>query len=296
MNNLTMLNEPETGRKKFDKTWLGRFVRSRAALIGAILVATLLLIAIFAPLIAPYSPYAQHPVDRLTPPSAKYWMGTDEFGRDLMSRVINGATNSLRISIVSVTISGIIGTFLGVLCAYLEGITDYVTMRVMDLIFAFPTIILALAISSALGPGFINTVIAISIVYIPVFTRVSRGSVLHIKQLEFVESATCIGATHWQKIRRHILPNALSPTLVQISMAFSWAILTESALSYLGLGTQPPQPSWGAMISDSRRMMELAPWLAIYPGAAIMLTVLSFNLLGDGLRDFLDPRMQQQKG
>jgi peptide/nickel transport system permease protein len=294
MSNLT-INETERGRKSFNKSRLARFTRSPAALIGAILVLSLLLIAILAPVIAPYSPVAQHPVDRLTGPTLKYWMGTDEFGRDLMSRIIHGATNSLRISIVSVTISGAIGTLLGVLCAYLEGVTDYLTMRVMDLIFAFPTIILALAISSALGPGFINTVIAISIVYIPVFTRVARGSVLHIKTLEYVEAATCIGATHWQKIRRHILPNALTPTLVQISMAFSWAILTESALSYLGLGTQPPDPSWGSMISESRRMMELAPWLAIFPGAAIMLTVLSFNLLGDGLRDFLDPRMQGRK-
>jgi peptide/nickel transport system permease protein len=291
MNNVAEL-QSVTVEKKFVNTRLGRFLFNGNLVSGTILVGSLLFIAIFATWIAPYSAVEQHPVDRLQPPSSRYLMGTDEFGRDLFSRVLHGSTNSLRISIVSVTFSSLLGTLLGIISAYLEGVTDYVLMRFMDLLFAFPTIILAMAIAAALGPGFMNTVMAISVVYVPIFTRVARGSVLHIKQLEYITAATTIGASHWQKIWRHILPNALTPTLVQVSMAFSWAILTETALSYLGLGTQPPQPSWGSMIAESRRMMELAPWLAIFPGAAIMLTVLSFNLLGDGLRDFLDPRLQ----
>jgi peptide/nickel transport system permease protein len=289
MNN-SIKAEPVSIHKKFANTRLGRYLQNGSLVAGTVLVFSLLLVAFLADYVAPYAAIEQHPVDRLQGPNAKYLFGTDEFGRDLLSRVIHGATNSLRISLVSVTVSSLIGTMLGVICAYVEGLTDAITMRFMDLIFAFPTIILAMAIAAALGPGFMNTVMAISVVYVPVFTRVARGSVLYIKQLEYVNSATCIGASHWQKIWRHILPNALTPTIVQVSMAFSWAILTESALSYLGLGTQPPLPSWGSMIAESRRMMELAPWLAIFPGAAIMVTVLSFNLLGDGLRDFLDPR------
>jgi peptide/nickel transport system permease protein len=288
MNNTN--SDTPNGITQFKKTTFYRYIRNTNFMIGIIMVSALLFISIFAPLISPYSPIKQMPADRLQSPNAKYIMGTDEFGRDIMSRVFAGGTNSLRISIISVLIASTIGTLLGVVSAYLEGPADYVIMRFMDLLFAFPTILLALAISAALGPGFLNTVVAISIVYIPVFTRVSRGSVLHIKELEYVTAATSIGATHWRKIWRHILPNALGPSIIQVSMAFSWAILTESALSYLGLGTQPPLPSWGSMISSSRRMMEIAPWLAIFPGLAIMLNVLSFNFLGDGLRDILDPR------
>lgn len=277
-------------QKKFYNTQLGKILHNSNFVAGGILVFLLLIIAIFAGWIAPYSPIEQHPKDRLQSPGAPYIMGTDEFGRDLFSRVVHGSTNSLRISIVSVTVSSLIGTLLGVIAAYKEGVADFIIMRIMDLLFAFPTIILAMAIAAAMGPGFLNTVMAISIVYIPTFARISRGSVLNIKSLEYINAATVIGVTDWRKILKHIIPNSITPTIVQVSMAFSWAILTETALSYLGLGTQPPQPSWGAMISESRKMMELAPWLAIFPGIAIMFTVLSFNLLGDGLRDVLDPR------
>ncbi len=276
--------------KKFSNTQLGKILRNTNLVAGGILVLSLLLMAIFATWIAPYSAIEQHPKDRLQAPNAQYIMGTDEFGRDLFSRVVHGATNSLRISIVSVTVSSIVGTLLGVIAAYKEGVADFIIMRVMDLLFAFPTIILAMAIAAAMGPGFLNTVMAISIVYVPTFARIARGSVLNIKSLEYINAATVIGVTDWRKILKHIIPNSITPTMVQVSMAFSWAILTETALSYLGLGTQPPLPSWGSMISESRKMMELAPWLAIFPGVAIMFTVLSFNLLGDGLRDVLDPR------
>lgn len=289
-----MSNEPllqaNPRPEKHSNSRLRQFVKNRNLFAGTILVIALLVVAIFANWLAPFSPIEQHPVDRLQEPNAHYLMGTDEFGRDLFSRIIHGATNSLRISIVSVIVSSVIGTLLGVIAAYKEGVTDFVLMRFMDLLFAFPTIILAMAIAAAMGPGFLNTVMAISIVYIPTFARVARGSVLNIKQLEYINAATVIGVTDWRKIAKHIIPNAITPSMVQVSMAFAWAILTETSLSYLGLGTQPPLPSWGSMISESRRMMELAPWLAIFPGIAIMVTVLSFNLLGDGLRDFLDPR------
>ncbi len=294
MNSAISVSAGEVKNIQKKRAW--RFLQSANFMVGAILAVVILIIIALAPIVAPYSPIKQNPKDRLTAPSAKYWMGTDEFGRDIASRIIYGGQNSMRISIVSVLVSSAIGTLLGVLCGYMEGKTDYIIMRVMDLLFAFPTILLALAISAALGPGFINTVVAISIVYTPIFTRVARGSVLNIKQMEFVTAATSIGAKDGHKILRHILPNALTPTIIQVSMAFSWAILTESALSYLGLGTQPPSPSWGAMISESRRMMEIAPWMAIFPGLALMVTVLCFNFLGDGLRDVLDPRMLSKKG
>lgn len=280
---------------KIRKTKIWRFLRNTNFSIGIILTTVLFLTVIFAPVTAPYSPVKQTPKDRLQAPSNKYWMGTDEFGRDITSRIIYGGANSMRISIVSVLLASCLGTLLGVICAYMEGKTDYVIMRVMDLLFAFPTILLALAIAAALGPSFVNTVIAISIVYTPIFTRVARGSVLHIKEMEYVTASTSLGATAWYKILHHILPNAIAPTIIQVSMAFSWAILTESTLSYLGLGTQPPAPSWGGMISESRRLMEIAPWMAIFPGLAIMITVLSFNSLGDGLRDILDPRTSSRK-
>ena len=169
-------------------------------------------------------------------------------------------------------------------------------MRLMDLIFAFPAILLALSISAALGPGDTNTILAISIVYMPIFARVARGSVMQIKELEFIEASRSLGASRWRLILQHIVPNSLTPTIVQVSLALSWAILTEASLSFLGLGTVPPAPSWGLMLSDSRKLMELAPWMAIAPGMAIMGGILGFNLLGDGLRDILDPRMRNKLG
>ncbi len=219
-------------------------------------------------------------------------MGTDEFGRDILSRLMAGATNSLRVAVLSVAISCILGTALGMIAGYGGGWLDNIIMRVMDLFFAFPAILLALSIVAALGPGWTNTILAISVVYTPIFARVTRGPVLSTKAIEFVEAARAIGARHPRILLRHILPNVTAPIIVQTSLALSWAMLTEAALSFLGLGTIPPDPSWGSMLSDSRELMELAPWMAISPGLAIMLGVLGFNLLGDGLRDALDPRLR----
>jgi peptide/nickel transport system permease protein len=263
-----------------------------AGVIGLALVSLYVIVAVFAGVLAPYSPVEQHAKDRLQAPSGKYLLGTDEFGRDMASRLMHGATNSLRIAILSVSVATLAGTLLGTIAGYAGGLTDNVIMRVMDLFFAFPAILLALFIVAALGPGMNNTILAIAVVYTPIFARVARGPVLALKEVEYVSAARCIGANHPRILARHILPNTLAPIIVQISLALSWAMLTEAGLSFLGLGTQPPLPSWGGMLSESRKLMEIAPWMAVSPGAAIMLGVLGFNLLGDGLRDALDPRLR----
>ena len=269
-----------------------RILRYRTALIGLIIVATYLIVAVFANALAPYSPVEQNAKDRLQAPNATHWLGTDEFGRDILSRLMHGATNSLRVSVISVAFACLLGTILGMVAGYIGGLADNIIMRVMDLLFAFPAILLALFIVTALGPGARNTILAIAIVYTPIFARVSRGPVLAIKTKEFVQAALTLGAPHSRILWRHILPNVSAPILVQVTLALSWAMLTEAGLSFLGLGTIPPNPSWGSMLSDSRLLMELAPWTAVFPGLAIMLGVLGFNLLGDGLRDLLDPRLR----
>ena len=269
-----------------------RLFRSGSTVIGLILVTIYVVVALFASTLDAYSPIEQHPKDRLQPPSAKYLLGTDEFGRDILSRLMHGATNSLRVAVLSVAIACLVGASLGILAGYAGGLVDNVIMRVMDLFFAFPAMLLALSIVTALGPGMKNTILAIALVYMPIFARVARGPVLAVKTMEFVDAARSIGAQHLRIVGRHILPNITAPILVQVSLALSWAMLTEAGLSFLGLGTTPPTPSWGSMLADSRRLMELAPWTAVFPGLAIMVGVLGFNLLGDGLRDVLDPHLR----
>ena len=269
-----------------------RFLRYRSSQIGLALVLIYVTVALFAGVLAPYSPIEQHAKDRLQEPNPNYLLGTDEFGRDILSRLMHGATNSLRIALISVTIACIVGATLGMTSGYIGGVFDNAMMRVMDLFFAFPAILLALTIVAALGPGAFNTILAISVVYTPIFARVARGPVLSLKNMEFVQAAQAIGTRHPRILLRHVLPNALAPIIVQITLALSWAMLTEAGLSFLGLGTIPPAPSWGSMLSESRKMMEIAPWMAVFPGLAIMLGVLGFNMLGDGLRDALDPRLR----
>jgi peptide/nickel transport system permease protein len=270
-----------------------RIFRFRSAVIGLILVVIYFCVALFANLIVPYDPTDQHPKDRLQPPSATYLLGTDEFGRDILSRVMYGARNSLTIALFSVSIACLVGTTLGMVAGYMGGMNDNIIMRIMDLLFAFPAILLALFIVTALGPGSRNTILAIAIVYTPIFARVARGPVLVIKSEEFVLAAQALGSGHLRTMTNHILPNITAPILVQISLALSWVMLTEASLSFLGLGTIPPNPSWGGMLSDSRLLMELAPWTAIFPGIALMLGVLGFSMLGDGLRDMLDPHLRR---
>jgi peptide/nickel transport system permease protein len=275
------------------RSWLFRLWRNRSGAAGLLLIALFLAAALAGALgLTPYPPNQQHAKDRMQPPSRQYIFGTDEFGRDVYSRLIRGATNSLSIAFVSVALASVVGATLGTLAGYFGGRTDNTIMRIMDLFFAFPAILLALAIIAALGPGFRNTILAISIVYMPIFARVARGPVLTVRATEYVTAARCVGARDGRILGRHVLPNIAPPLIVQVSLALSWAILTEAGLSFLGLGIQPPEPSWGSMLSEARSLLELAPWLAIFPGLAIMFCVLGFNLLGDGLRDVLDPRMR----
>jgi peptide/nickel transport system permease protein len=281
-------------RKTREGSVLARLLRNRSGAVGLLLVSGYCLIALLGALgVTPYPPLEQHARDRLQPPSAQYVLGTDLFGRDVASRLMEGATHSLRVALLAVTLATVLGGLLGTLAGYVGGLLDQVTMRVMDVFFALPALLLALVVVSVLGPGLNTTVLAIAIVYTPIFARVARGPVLSVKAMEFVLATRCMGMSDARIVLRHILPNTLAPLIVQISLALSWALLTEAGLSFLGLGTQPPMPSWGVMLSDSRGLAELAPWLMMYPALAIMLGVLGFNLLGDGLRDVLDPRLRR---
>ncbi|HLU08986.1 MAG TPA: ABC transporter permease [Oceanobacillus sp.] len=287
-----MLKKAE--RRRFAS--LIRLLRNLSGAVGLLLVTTYLIIALLGALgITPYPSLEQHPRDRLKPPSAQYIMGTDLFGRDIASRLMEGAANSLRVSLVSVAIAAVLGTLVGTLSGYIGGLFDNVIMRVMDVFFALPALLLALVIVSILGPGVNTTVLAIAVVYTPIFARVARAPVLAVKEMEFITATRCLGMSDARIVFRHILPNTLAPLIVQVSLALSWALLTEAGLSFLGLGTQPPTPSWGVMLSESRGIAEMAPWLMLYPALAIMFGVLGFNLLGDGLRDVLDPRLRGQR-
>lgn len=273
---------------------LRRLLGNISGAFGLLVVLLFVIVALLgAAGLTPYPPDQQTVQDRLQGPSANYLMGTDLFGRDVASRVMSGAANSLRVAVVSVALSGIIGTALGVIAGFAGGWIDNAIMRVMDVLFAFPALLLALVVVTVLGPGLTNATLAIAVVYMPIFARVARGPVLSVKEMEFVLAARCLGQRPAVVLLTHVLPNTLAPLIVQVSLALSWALLTEAALSFLGLGTQPPAASWGVMLAESRGIAERAPWLMIYPGIAIMLGVLGFNLLGDGLRDVLDPRMRR---
>lgn len=275
---------------------LVRILRNMSGAVGLLLVSFYVLVAILgAARLTPYPPNEQHPRERLQAPSQQYIMGTDLFGRDIASRVMEGAANSLRVAALSVTLSGLAGISLGIISGFVGGRLDNLIMRTMDIFFAFPSLLLALVVVTILGPGLNNAVLAIAIVYTPIFARVARGPVLTVKEMDFVLAARCLGTRSIGLLLRHILPNILAPLIVQISLALSWSLLTEAGLSFLGLGAQPPDSSWGVMLDESRGISERAAWLMIYPGLAMMLAVLGFNLLGDGLRDVLDPRMRGRK-
>ncbi len=266
--------------------------RNPIGMIGAVIIVLTVLIALLAPLIAPYSPSEQK-AKRLLGPSRVHLMGTDELGRDTLSRIIYGARVSLQVGIIAVLIALVIGTLLGVVTGYYGGKTDTIIMRVVDIMFAFPVLILAIVIAGLLGPSRRNAMIAIGIAYAPAFARVIRGSVLSVVSEPYLEAGRVMGARSGWLIRQYVLPNILAPLLVLTSIYLSSAILSEAALSFLGLGAQPPEPSWGGMLSIARTYMEISPWMAIFPGLAIMIVVLGFNFLGDGLRDILDPRLRE---
>ena len=260
--------------------------------IGLIGVSLVILTAVFAPYIARYDVAQMIRGAKLLPPSALYWFGTDNFGRDVFSRIVYGARVSLMVGLFSVAISAVFGFIFGMLAGVFKGKVESIIMMVMDVIFAFPSILLALFIVSVLGSNIVNTMIAIGIVNIPVFTRNVRASVKSVMETEYVKNARCVGVGKFSLVFRHVTPNILAPFFVQATLALSGAILTEAIMSFLGLGIQPPDPSWGSMINDSRKYMEVAPWLAIAPAVAISVTILSFNLLGDSLRDILDPKLK----
>ncbi len=258
---------------------------------GAVIVVLTVIVALAAPLIAPYDPDAQEH-KRLLDPSWTNLMGTDELGRDTFSRIVFGARVSLQVGIISVCVALVIGGLFGVLAGYAGGRADAWLMRVVDVMFAFPGLVLAIVIAGLLGPSRTNAMIAIGVVYAPAFARVIRGSVLSVMSEPYVESGRVVGSTHWRLVRHHVLPNIVAPLIVMATVYLSSAILSEAALSFLGLGTQPPQPAWGGMLNLARTFMEISPWMAIFPGLAIMIVVLGFNFLGDGLRDVLDPRLR----
>jgi peptide/nickel transport system permease protein len=264
--------------------------RNRLVLIGFALVVAVIVVAAAADPIAPYDPIANNVRAAQQPPSSFYIFGTDRYGRDVFSRVVHGSRLSLFVALVSVAASAVVGTTLGMLSGYYRGWLDNLIGRIFDVFFSFPGLLLAIGVSAMLGPGLNNAIIAIAVVFSPVFGRVVRGPVLVERGKEYVEAARVIGASAPRIIIGHVLPNVLSPLSVLATITFSQAILLEANLSFLGLGTQPPAPSWGTMLQEARSFLELAPWMSIFPGLAIMLSVLAFNLLGDGIRDVLDPR------
>lgn len=271
-------------------TFRKRFLANKTAVFCSVLLALLCLTAVLAPVLAPHDPTQMFQDHRMEGSSGEFLLGTDQFGRDILSRIIYGARVSLVVGLSAVLVSVVFGTLFGLIAGYFGRWIDGFIMRCMDVLFAFPEILLALAIVAALGPGTFNTIMAIGIVNIPIFTRTVRGAVLSIKNLEYVESARAIGASTPRILFQEIFPNVTAPLLVQSSLAISGAILTESALSFLGLGIQPPDPSWGGMISEARRYMELAPGMIIWPCIAMTVTILACNMFGDAVRDILDPR------
>jgi peptide/nickel transport system permease protein len=257
------------------------------------LIALFVLAAVLAPVLAPFDPVAQHRESFQQPPSAQFLMGTDDLGRDIFSRVLYGARTSLLVSVATLTAGGIIGIAIGVASGYVGGSAlDTALQRVMDTLMAIPGIVLLLFVAALLGPSVRNTVIALSLLVIPSFNRVARGEMLRIREELYIESARASGCSTWRILRRHGLPNLLAPLLVVTSLLFAIVIIAESALSFLGIGTPPPTPSWGAMLSEGSRYMEIAPWMVVFPGGILTVAVLAFNLLGDALRDFFDPKQQ----
>jgi peptide/nickel transport system permease protein len=287
-----------------DEGWLARLRRNRVLrrlrqhklfLTGFALFAVVLVMAVFAPLIAPLPPDEIQFRHRFEPPSLAFPMGTDNFGRDLLSRVVYGARLSLEIGFTVVLLTGIFGTAIGAAAGYYRKL-DNPLMRVMDALMAFPAILLAVAIAAALGASAVNAVIALAAVYTPRTARIVRASVLVVREMEYVQAARACGATNWRIMRRHILPNSMAPLIVQLTFIFAYAVLAEAILSFLGVGPEPPTPTWGNIVAEGRQYIREAPWITLFPGLAIAMTVLGLNLLGDGLRDALDPRMRVQQG
>jgi len=269
---------------------LRRFLRNRLAIIGIFIVAAYIFVAIFAPLISPMDPLKQNLSDKRIPPNKTHLLGTDQFGRDILSRILYGTQYALLVSSMSILLSFVFGTLFGLIAGYFGRAIDEAIMRIMDIFLAFPYLLLAILIVSALGPGIWNTILAIGIWGVPIFARQARGAVIAIRDKEFIQAAQAVGASGLRIMFKHLFPNIIPPIVVYAALYMGYAILMESALTFLGLGIQPPTPSWAEMIASGRNYVVVAPHIATIPGLAIMLATLGFNLLGDGLRDALDPR------
>ncbi len=269
-----------------------RLTRDKLAIVGMVIIGLFVLAAVLAPLLAPYDPTVQKILLRRQPPSRQHWMGLDEVGRDIFSRIIYGARVSLQIGLLSVSMAIVVGAILGAVAGFVGGWVDNVIMRLMDILLAFPGLLLAIAVVSILGPGLMNMLYAIAFVSIPTYARIMRASVLSVKEQEFVLAARAVGVPTARILWREILPNAITPVLVAGTLGIATAILDAAGLSFLGLGARPPTPEWGSMLGEGRGSVFTAPHIVLFPGLAIMLNVLGFNLLGDGLRDALDPRLR----
>jgi peptide/nickel transport system permease protein len=284
------LPRPEAAGGRGRPRWLTLLTRRKTTLVGAAIMAVMLAVGLLAPALGG-DPAHMDVAGRLAAPSRAHWLGTDDVGRDVWSRVVYGARLSLLVGVAVVGLSFLVGVACGLVAGYYRRL-DNVVMRVMDGLMAFPAIVLAIALMAALGPSVINVIVAIAVVYSPRVARVVRGSVLVIRETSYVEAARALGASDLVLIGRHILPNCLSPVIVQGSFVFAAAVLTEAALSFLGVGVPPYVPSWGVILAEGRLYIQQAPWLVLYPGAAIMLTIFGLNLFGDGLRDLLDPKIR----
>ncbi len=290
---MTALGDIAVEADEGERPWrraLRRLVRRRAALAGLAVVLFFIALAVLAPLVAPYDPLATDWAAVRKAPSAAHWFGTDEIGRDVLARVIWGSRASLLAGLVSVSLAVMVGVPLGLVSGYLGGAFDGTVMRLIDAMLAIPFLILAIALAAFLGPNLTNAMIAIGVSQTPIFARLTRGQVLSVKHEDYVEAARALGNPHRRIVLRHILPNVVAPILVQASLAAAAAIIAEASLSFLGLGQQPPDPSWGSMLNTAKNFIPQAPWMAVWPGLAIFLLVLALNLFGDGLRDALDPR------
>jgi ABC-type dipeptide/oligopeptide/nickel transport system permease subunit len=289
---------PPSGARKAQSQWrsfIKRFAGNRLALVGAVIISLLLLTAIFAPLIATHDPiFDQDYAATLQAPGSGHILGTDDLGRDTYSRLVYGARLSIEAAAISVGIAVVIGVPIGLVTGYFRGVWDeWVIMRIVDAMQAFPSLILALAMAAALGGGFVNAMIAIGIGFIPSFVRITRAQVMTVRNLEYIQAARAIGAKDLRIMFLHVLPNSMPPILVQITLAMASAIIAEAGLSYLGLGARPEQPSWGSMLHVAQAYLNIQPTLAVWPGLAIFLVVLGFNLLGDGIREVLDPKLKR---
>lgn len=293
MTTITRAKEEQVRGKSLAQDAFVRFFRNPTGILGLGIVAFFVITSLLAPVVSPYDATRDRNLrERLNPPSAEHWFGTDELGRDLFTRVWHGGRISLRVGLVAVSIAVVIGTLLGLIAGYFGGWIDTVAVWLVDILLAFPGILLAIAIVATLGPSLTNALIAISITQIPIYIRITRAVVLGLRDSEYVQAARALGSKPFRIMFSHVFPNSLSPIIVQLTLSIGVAILDVAALGFLGLGAQPPNPEWGIMIRDGYRQFLRAPWMSIFPGLAIFLSVVGFNLLGDAIRDALDPRLK----